>query len=432
MIDTLARWNRWGSARLDSGIIRDVTARLKPFLDTRDILTLVGPRRAGKTTVMYQVMDELAARGVPAEAMLHVNLEEPGFSPELGIGLLDRLYETYREEVFPEGPAYLFLDEVQRIPEWERWVRARNETEEIKILVTGSSSALMSRELGTLLTGRHATFQVRPLGFPEFLRFRSINPPARPRLAGTPARIQNALSKYLHWGGFPEVVLAGDDQRRSVLLKQYFDDLLFKDVALRHRVRDLPTLRALAVHLLTQTTNLVSYQRIASTFGVSLDLARSYCAHLQEAFLVELLPYYSLKASERQRHPHKVHAGDLGLRNAVCLTGSPDRGRLAETAVHNALSADEHDGLHYWRKDNELDLLVRHGNRIHAVIQVTAGGLDREAVLKRELAPLREAAAIFPGAQRYLVAGRLPRRGLETPQGVKVVPLWRALSGELT
>lgn len=430
MIEALARWNRWGTARLASGKPRDITGRLKPFLDSRDILALAGPRRAGKTTVMYQVMDELESRGVPREAMLHVNLEEPGFSPDLGLGLLDRLYDSYREEVFPEGRAYLFLDEVQQVPGWERWVRARNETEEIKILVTGSSSALMSRELGTLLTGRHVTFQVRPLDFTEYLRFKSIKPPARPRLVGTPAPIQNALSAYLQWGGFPEVVLANDDRRRVVLLKQYFDDLLFKDVALRHTVRDLPTLRALAVHLLTQTANLVSYQRIANTFGVSLDLARNYSAHLQEAFMVQLLPYYSLKVSERQRHPNKIHAMDLGLRNVVCLTGSPDRGRLAETAVHNALAA-EHDDLHYFRKDNELDLLVRRGNKIETVVQVTAEGLDRKEVLKRELAPLVEAEGRFPGARRYLVAGRIPRGGIEVPPGVDLVPLWRALMGEL-
>lgn len=430
MLETLARWNRWGTARLDSGTPRDITDRLKPFLDARDILALAGPRRAGKTTVMYQVMDELEHRGVPREAMLHVNLEEPGFSPDLGLDLLDRLYDSYREQVFPEGRAYLFLDEVQQVPGWERWVRARNETEQIKVLVTGSSSRLMSRELGTLLTGRHVTFQVRPLDFSEYLRFRSIKVPANPRLAGAPAPIQNALAAYLQWGGFPEVVLADDDSRRTALLKQYFDDLLFKDVALRHTVRDLPTLRALAVHLLTQTANLVSYQRIATTFGVSLDLARNYSAHLQEAFMVRLLPYYSLKVSERQRHPNKVHAVDLGLRNAVCLTGSPDRGRLAETAVHNALTA-QHDDLHYFRKDNELDLLVRRGNQIEAVFQVTAEGLEREEVLTRELAPLNEAADRFPKARRYLVVGRLPRRGVEVPKGIETVPLWRALLGEL-
>ena len=121
---------------------------------------------------------------------------------------------------------------------------------------------------------------------------------------------------------------------------------------------------------------------------------------------------------------------DLGLRNAVCLTGSPDRGRLAETAVHNVLAA-QHDDLHYFRKDTELDLLVRRGSQIEAVIQVTSAGLERNEVLKRKITPIEQAADWFPKAQRYLVAGWIPRGGVEVPNGIEVLPLWRALMGEL-
>lgn len=102
--------------------------------------------------------------------------------------------------------------------------------------------------------------------------------------------MQNALNEYLRWGGFPEVVLADEEARKEALLKQYFEDVLFKDLALRHQIRDLSTLRSLAVHLLTQTTSLVSLQRVAGIFGVSLDLARAYCGYLEEAFLVTFLP----------------------------------------------------------------------------------------------------------------------------------------------
>lgn len=428
LLDTLTRWNRWGSARLDAGIPRNVLADLRPFLQTRDVVALIGPRRAGKTTVMFQVMDALAEKGVRPEAMLHVNLEEPGFAGTLGVDLLDRLYDAYRASVHPKGRSYLFLDEVQRVPEWERWVRARNESEDVKVFVSGSSASLLSRELGTLLTGRHASFHVRPLDFGELLRFKSISPPRVAGLFHPPAEVRHALRAYLQWGGFPEVVLADDDRRREVLLKQYFDDILFKDVALRHRVRDVGLLRALAVHLLTVTAGLVSYQRLAAQFDVSLDMVRAYCGFLEEAFLVRFLPFFSLKAAERQRRPQKVHAVDLGVRNAVCLSGSPDLGRLAETAVCNALDREEHDGLFHWKGEHEIDLVLRRGLQAAVVAQV-AWEVESSEAASREAASLGEAQATFRKALSLLVLGQgKPAFPGNARTRLRTVPLWSLLS----
>ena len=427
MLEVLARWNRWGSARLDPGHRREVTAQLGPFIATKDVVALVGPRRAGKTTVLFQVMEQLARDGVAPTAMLHVNLEDPAFAPERGPDLLERLYRTYREEVHPDGKAWLFLDEVQRVPEWERWVRMRCETDDVKVFVTGSSSSLLSRELGTLLTGRHIEFRVWPLGFREYLDFHRIAIPSRPRLAGAPPRIQHALTDYLRWGGFPEVVLARDDVRKELLLKQYFDDVLFKDVALRHEVRDLPALRSLAVVLMTQTASLVSAQRVARQLGISVDLAHACFSHLREAFLVEFLPCFSLKAAERARNPQKVHAIDTGLRNAVCLSASPDRGRLAETAVVAAMRRRDHDGLYYWKAGGEVDVLERRGNSVRTAVQVCFDATD-PAVQAREISALTEASRVFKGVQPILVLGRIGEETLKgLPRRTRVVPLWRFL-----
>lgn len=401
----LDRWNRWGTARLDPGLSRDVTAHIDPFLDSPEVVALIGPRRAGKSTVLYQLMDRLEARGVPPTAMLHLNLEDPSLAfdeldRERGLALLDQVYETWRREVHPKGRGWLFLDEVQRVPGWERWVRARKETEPIKVFVTGSSSALLSRDLGTLLTGRHISFEVLPLGLTEILRFRGLD-------ADTcdPATLHAALLDLLRWGGFPEVVLATDDRRREALLRQYFEDLLYKDVALRHQVRDLPMLRALAVHLLASTASLVSFQRLAGIFGVSVELVRTYCGYLSDAWLIELVPYYTLKTAERLRHPQKVHALDAGLRNAVVLSAGADWGRLAESAVYGALRRLTAHGLHYWQGRGEVDLIVRRADRVEAAIQVLWEGWDRVEVHAREAAALHEAAERFPGARLVVVSG---------------------------
>ncbi len=422
----LRRWNRWGDGKLDSGVRRDIVEDLLVFRHSPEVVALVGPRRAGKTTVLFQIMDALEAEGVEQRAMLHLNLEEPALAPAAGSALLDRLYRTWRAEIYPQGRAYLFLDEVQRITDWERWVRTRNESEDIKFFVTGSSATLMAPEMATLLTGRHVTFSVKPLSFREVLRFQGIALPPSLGLAGEPPAIQHALAHYLRWGGFPEVVLASEERRRELLLQQYFDDILFKDVALRHQIRDLETLRNLAIFLLGQTASLTSLQRLMKIFGITQETASTYCRYLEDAFLLRFLPFYTLKTAERLRRPRKVHAVDLGLRNAVCLSGAPDRGRLIESAVHNALTSGHNDGLFYWKGEGEVDLAERRGLGITRLVQVVEGGLEKESVRARELAALTEAGQSFPDARQVLVAGTLPEK-IELPPGVALEPLWRFL-----
>ncbi len=142
-----------------------------------EILALIGPRQAGKSTVLYQLMGQLLADGVTPAPILHINFEELELSPYLKLELLDKIYDLYRARIHPKGKAYIFLDEIQNVPQWERWVRARNDTENVKIFITGSSSALMSQELAAVLTGRNLTFRICPLSFREVLEIK--NPTAK-------------------------------------------------------------------------------------------------------------------------------------------------------------------------------------------------------------------------------------------------------------
>lgn len=427
MLDILFQWNRWGSAKLNSGYCRDITTTILPFVHTPEIVALTGMRRSGKTTVLYQLMDYLENQQIPKSAMLHMNFEEPGLGPLLGLDLLDTIYRTYREEIYPKGKAYLFFDEIQNIPDWERWARARNESEDIKIFLTGSSANLMSRELGTVLTGRHVNFHVSPLSFPEYLRFEGIPLPEKMLAIDPVPEIQNALNQYLQWGGLPEIVLSKNMTRRAMLLKQYFDDILFKDIAMRHQIRDISILRNVAVHLLTQTASLVSVSRIAKLFGISQEMATAYCSYIQESFLVDFVPFYSVKVAERNRNPQKVHAGDLGLRQVVSLAHSQDTGPLVESVVYQQLQRTFRGDIFYWKGKQEIDFVLRKGNSIYSLIQVAQDGLDDPEILAREMTALQEANAKFPQASPMLIAGRMPRQ-----REALIVPLWNFLCGLYT
>ena len=425
LYETLYKWNLWGEWQPLFGHPRRIVSEIVHYLEEPEVVSIVGPRRAGKSTVMYQIMQHLMNDGVDPKAILHVNFEEPALATALATGLLDDLYDTYRMRVFPKGKSFVFLDEIQNIDAWERWVRARNEIEDIKIIVTGSSSPLLSREFGTLLTGRHLTIEVYPLDFRDQLAFRNIEIPKEPYSMHANASIKHAVLDYLKWGGMPRIVLSDDTRLRERLLSQYFDDILYRDVIMRHSIRDAQVLRNIAVYLLTQTASMISYRRISDLFNVSQALVQSYCGYLQEAFLVNLLQCYSLKTALRVRKPLKVHAIDLGLRQVVSFSQTSDECKLLESLVYRTLLDSKQDGIFYWHGDTEVDLVSRQGMEISRLIQVTFAGLDNEKTLRREIRALEEAGKVYPNAKKLLVIFDVPNKlAFKIPKTIEVVPVW--------
>ena len=135
LYEIISSYNRfWSTDSIDAGITRDLLPVCLQQWDSKEVVVLKGVRRCGKSTLMAQVIRELLARNVQSTAILRINLEEPLFSAEYSVELLEQIYRTYRERVQPEGKCWLFMDEVQNIPGWESWVRGRSETEDIKIV----------------------------------------------------------------------------------------------------------------------------------------------------------------------------------------------------------------------------------------------------------------------------------------------------------
>jgi predicted AAA+ superfamily ATPase len=460
MIEILDRWNVWGSFKLDLGLKRDITPNILDAVDIKQVIVLTGPRRTGKSTILYQVMQNLMDNGIRPKQILHVNFEDPSLSINLSVNILDQIYDEYRTFLNPKEKAYLFLDEIQRIEDWERWVRSRNETENIKIFITGSSAQLMSRELATLLTGRHLSFTILPLNFKEFLYFKGIEEPQNLYTYKAKPEIRHALMEYLSFGGYPGIALIDEDLSKNTwresqkekpghdtefspsetmhnkdllkkkILLEYFDDILFKDVALRHQVRDLILLRNLAIHLLTNTSGFINYSRLGNKLLASPDVMQDYCAYLREAYLIDLMPTFSLSIGERTRNDQKVHAVDIGIRNVLSISTSVDFGKNVETVVHNNLKTDLLDNVYYY-KDNkcDIDLLVHRNNQITRLVQVMYQGLDDSKILERELQALQLGLKRFPDAKAELIVCNFPInwQAEDIPQNIKITPLWQFL-----
>src|SRR3989338_8560249 len=392
LIAILQDWNFW-RRELETGVPRDqYLASVKQFLETNQVLTITGPRRAGKSFIMRQAAWALTQQGVRKDNILMVNFEDPRF-PELNTTLLEQLYETYLEFLSPKGPIYVFLDEVQEIDGWDKWVRSMHELKKAKLVVSGSNAKLLSRELGTLLTGRHLDVTVFPLSFREFLEFNGVSINDQLDVAARRVDIQGLLRKYLEHGAFPEVSLS--EQKKEILLN-YFEDLVNKDLLRRFKIRKPQELKALVKYYLSNAATLTTYNSLEKFLRISPVTIEKFSNYLEQVYLIFFLKRFSFKVKEQEKNPKKVYAIDTGLSNAIGFRFSENIGRLAENLVFLELKRAQtfypERELYYWKDihHREVDFVVKERTKIVELIQV-CWNVEDSQTKERELRSLTKA-----------------------------------------
>ena len=420
MSEILDRWNPWW---VDGhvpeglkGIPRDLTTELRRFMDKREIITLVGVRRSGKSTMMYQLIDDLLRSGVPPANILMVNLEDPQF---IGTNI-GEILEAYRQRMNPHDRIFIFLDEVQMSPEWERWVYSEYERRlDEKFVVTGSSFSVIMSKWATLLTGRVHEYFIRPLTFGEFLRFRGVS---FERVAEPMHRERaiHELGNYMRVGGFPAAVLERGGPPIETL-EGYLDSILYRDVIFRHGI-DPEKLTRLALYMLSNIGTHQSHRALADACLMDAATVGTYLWHLEQAML--LIPVEPLtqktKPKARMQLPTKYYCVDTGLRNAVVRKSTPDEGRLAENLVCLKL-AQRHSRPMYWTNGGEVDFVAGSPPFERTAINVCYS----DKIPKREYASLESFRRhVRPPHGPPLL---LTRSIDDTIRGVKHVPLHRWL-----
>lgn len=420
ILNVLEEWNFWHQdISKQLGKERAHSCRIMDFMGEREAITISGPRRSGKSTIMYQLMDKVAEHhGI--EQTLYVNFEDPSFLPYLSVNLLEEIYDTFRDSVSPSKKAFIFLDEVQNIPAWEKWVRSYyDKKENVKFIISGSSSKLLSSEFSTLLTGRSVNFEVFPLSFREFLGFKGI-PATDSPLKADERRIRYHLNEYLRFGGFPEVVLKSEGNVKLKLLEQYFESMLMRDVVERYQIRDVLSLKRAAVFGLTNISKEFSYNNLRTSLKISLDTAREYSSHLESAYILFQLPFFSFSMKEAMARNRKIYAVDTGLRNAVSKSFTSDYGRIIENVVFLHLRSRAKD-LSYWKDTGEVDFVVR--DKQPRPINVTSG--DEEP--GREKKALLGFLGKFKGREGLIITDEEESEEMAGDRILKRVPLWKFL-----
>lgn len=354
------------------GVLREkYLTEIMPFVHRKEIIILKGIRRSGKSTIMKQIMLKLIKeKNVPIENIVYINLEDYRLINELNPQFLEQVLEFRLDK---NVKFYLFIDEVQLIPRWEKWVRTYYDRNiGIKFIISGSCASLLDKEYATALTGRNITFQVKPLSFIEYLAFKKDKKP------------EVLLGEYLESGGFPEIVLENNDDTKKRLLKQYMDDILNKDIINRHNIRNARQVILLAKYLNSNIGQKISFNKIAKAFGLSVETVIRYVQYMIDAYLIYEVPFhsYSVKVKYDKAKQPKYYIADNGLIKIMDIEFSRNLDKKYENAVFLKLS--EKYGLSYWQDEREVDFVFEDTG-----INVTAA--DRIAT--REIDGLRRLKA---------------------------------------
>ena len=394
------------------------------------IRCLIGIRRAGKTFCFFQLIDELLKNKIEKERIIFINFEDERLLP-LDISSLSSILNTYYEiyPSFKDIKVYVFFDEIQNVSGWERFVRRIHDNENVQINLTGSSSRLMSKEIATSLRGRTMAYEISPLNFNEYLRFKNISRDYHSSKGK--AYIIHAFNSYINKGGFPEV-LGCSETFRLKILQDYFNLILYKDLIERYKIRNHSLLKYLLKFLFSNNANPFSVNKFyrdskSQGYVSSKDSLHNYLSYLEDAFCFSFVPIFSDSIRKQQVNYKKIYAVDHGLVTGMVSSSSYNTGRLLETMVHNQLRRHySKEEIFYYRtsQKKEIDFLVYKLGNIHTLIQV-AETITKPETRKRETASLYQALKELNIKDAKIITGYEEELIKEDSYTIQVLPFWK-------
>ena len=357
-------------------------------LNSSKVVTLIGPRRSGKTFMLYQLMEQIE----DITDIIHINFEDERlkFSSANFQLIVDAYFEMYPNKV--EKNIYFFFDEIQEATGWEKFVRRVYDTISQKIFLTGSSAKLLSREIATALRGRTISYEIFPLSFKEYLQFSDIEADTNSTKGKAKSLIY--LKKYLFTSSFPETV-GMDKIVFEKTLRTYLDVMLYRDVIERYNISNHLILKNLMHLLLANSGKEYSVNKIFNNLksqglSISKDSLYKYVNYLQDAFI--LFSVNNFTESIAKTTARKAYTIDQGLSSMVSFALSEDKGRLLESIVFLELRR-RYEEIFYFKNKNECDFIIKEKNNITKCLQVCFHISEENK--QREVAGLKEAMDRF-------------------------------------
>jgi len=361
----------------DIGIEREKLVAVQQAAPLPHAVIISGLRRVGKSTLLAQMAHHLGQ-----EAFYYINFEDDRF---LGFKAddADVLYQLLIE-VFGERKIAM-IDEIQNVPGWEHFVRRLMDLG-MKFYITGSNASLLSRELGTRLTGRYVPIDLFPFSFLEYLKFRSAPVPDVMHMTTIErAGLNAAMNTYLQSGGIPDALKYPE----LPLLRTLYDDVLYRDIATRYHIDSVAALKEMAFYLISHPASLISFNKLKEQLKLgSVNTISNYIDYMENSWLVFTLNLYDFSLKRQQIAPKKIYCIDTGLSNAVGFNFSPNTGKLLENLVFLTLRQQTRDLYYYTTPGGyEVDFYLPEKQQL---IQVTQH-LENSATREREFRALEDA-----------------------------------------
>ena len=417
----------WIDKKIPITLPREI--RLENYLDIkpRKIIAITGFRRVGKTYLLFQLISKMLQRQ-NKEQIVYINFEDERIPEQTRFltELIPTIKQTFKKEI-----QYIFLDEIQDMPKWSKWLRRIHDNENLGIFVTGSSSKVSSREIPTELRGRCLEVRVFPLSFREFLVFKNVDVDldALKYSENEKTRITTKLEEYLRFGGMPEVVLSTEDKKLEIL-QQYYGTVVGRDIIERYNVKNGGGLRAMMRLLLNSTQYSISrlYDTLKSlNYEIGKTTLVNYLHYVESSYFMHSLPIFSYKIKDYLQYPRKLYFIDNGFISSISTRHSKDYGRFYENVVAIELLrrySEKDVKLYYWsdRRGKEVDFVVKNGLRIKQLIQVCYD-IEDYNTKKREVDALLKAGKDFNCKNLFVITEDY--EGLEEFKNRKVnfVPL---------
>jgi predicted AAA+ superfamily ATPase len=384
----------------DSGLKRELIPATRSL--SSHALIISGVRRCGKSTLLMQMIESM-----DREKVLYLNFESPQLF-EFSLSDFARLDNVISQKKI----STLFFDEIQLVEGWEMYVRQKLD-ENFQIIITGSNASLLSKELGTKLTGRHISQELFPFSYSEFLSFKLLTPGVQ------------SLKEYMHTGGFPEFLKTGDEEQLSTL----FEDVLIRDIVTRYGIKDIKSLQRLASYLFSNIGNRISATKLKQPLSIgATSTILSWFSHLELSYLVSFLPMFSHSTKAQLINPRKVYAIDLGLADVISNTMTDDSGRKLENLIFLHLRR-KYTELYYFDEKGECDFVAMKNGVVQELVQVCYD-LNPDN-LKREMNGIMQAMKFFNIQKGKIVTFTNSDLIKEHEFEIEVIPAYKYLMNNL-
>ncbi len=411
---TLQHYNLWGEMQdLSVGYLReDYTQRIMQYVHNRLVKVLVGQRRTGKSVLMRQVIKSLLDTGVDKRNIFMLNLEMVSFNFVRTYEDLEELFQIYLQQVQPQGRIYLFVDEIQNVDGWERFVNSYSQdiSRDYEIFITGSNSKMLSGELATLLSGRYVSFTVLPLSFAEYAG-----------AMGKPLD-KTTYIEYMQIGGLPEFLhLHGEEVRRHYV-SALKDTILLRDIVQRYSIKDVVLLEDVLVYLINNTSCLFSINSIVKYYkslnkSVSFDKIAQYISYLVDTQVVHRVERANIQGKEVIAGVTKYYANDLAFLHYLYRGMPHGLGYDLENLQYLDLLRAGYKVYVGDIRGKEVDFVAVRGDRVIYVQSCYL--LVDEQTVQREYASLE---AIDDHYEKYIVS--LDELTFPSRNGIRHVQAW--------